>query len=125
MAESTTENAPRLDPSTRFAADRTRLAYERTMLAWIRIGTSLITFGFGVYKFFQIERKPSAQGLPDRPSGIRPHSGRHQARRSCASRAGVPAKYTLVRDKLFGQAKLDADHVRGVDRHSWNFGVPW
>src|SRR5580704_5169894 len=32
-----------------------------TMLAWVRTGTSLITFGFGVYKFFQIERKPGAE----------------------------------------------------------------
>jgi inner membrane protein YidH len=61
MADSTTDNARGLDVSTRLAIDRTRIAYERTMLAWIRTGTSLITFGFGVYKFFQIERKPSAQ----------------------------------------------------------------
>jgi putative membrane protein len=25
------------------------------MLSWVRTATSLITFGFGVYKFFQIE----------------------------------------------------------------------
>jgi putative membrane protein len=25
------------------------------MMAWIRTSTSLITFGFGVYKFFQFE----------------------------------------------------------------------
>ena len=31
------------------------------MLSWIRTATSLITFGFGVYKFFQIERKPELQ----------------------------------------------------------------
>jgi putative membrane protein len=61
IVESTTGRVPSLDPSARLAVDRTRLAYERTMLAWIRTGTSLITFGFGVYKFFQIERKPSAQ----------------------------------------------------------------
>jgi putative membrane protein len=61
MAESITENARGFDLSTRLAVERTRVAYERTMLAWIRTGTSLITFGFGVYKFFQIERKPSAQ----------------------------------------------------------------
>jgi putative membrane protein len=61
MAESTTENARGFDLSTRLSFERTRLSYERTLLAWIRTGTSLITFGFGVYKFFQIERKPSAQ----------------------------------------------------------------
>ena len=37
--------------------ERTRIAYERTMMAWIRTATSLITFGFSVYKFFEIEMK--------------------------------------------------------------------
>ncbi len=49
-----------LDESTRLAFDRTRAAYERTMMAWIRTATSLITFGFAIYKFFQLE-------LPERP----------------------------------------------------------
>jgi inner membrane protein YidH len=31
---------------------RTFLAYDRTLMAWIRTSTSLITFGFSVYKFF-------------------------------------------------------------------------
>ncbi len=44
-----------LDASTTLAVDRTRLAYERTLMAWIRTATSLITFGFTIYKFFQIE----------------------------------------------------------------------
>jgi len=39
----------------RLAFERTRGAYERTMMAWIRTGTSLIAFGFTVYKFFQLE----------------------------------------------------------------------
>ena len=51
-----TENrVPTLDTSTRLAFERTRVAYERTMMAWIRTATSLITFGFAVYKFFQLE----------------------------------------------------------------------
>jgi putative membrane protein len=41
--------------SSRLAVDRTRLALERTTMAWVRTATSLITFGFSVYKFFQIE----------------------------------------------------------------------
>jgi putative membrane protein len=45
----------KLDDSTRLAFDRTRAAYERTMMAWIRTATSLITFGFAIYKFFHIE----------------------------------------------------------------------
>jgi len=44
-----------LNLSTRLAFDRTRLAHDRTMLAWVRTATSLITFGFSVYKFFSIE----------------------------------------------------------------------
>lgn len=46
-----------LSDGTRLAVDRTRLAFERTMMAWVRTATSLITFGFSVYKFFQIETR--------------------------------------------------------------------
>lgn len=45
----------RLPLNTRLAFERTRIAYERTLMAWVRTGTSLITFGFAVYKFFQLE----------------------------------------------------------------------
>jgi putative membrane protein len=56
MAEQTVHGPLALDRSTRLAIDRTWVAYERTMLAWVRTATSLITFGFSVYKFFQIVR---------------------------------------------------------------------
>jgi putative membrane protein len=46
---------PAPSDSNRLAVDRTRLAFERTTMAWVRTATSLITFGFSVYKFFQIE----------------------------------------------------------------------
>jgi putative membrane protein len=49
--------APPLDTATRLAFERTRIAYDRTMMAWVRTATSLITFGFAVYKFFQFELK--------------------------------------------------------------------
>ena len=42
-----------LDASTRLALERTRLANERTLMAWIRTCTSLIAFGFTIFKFFQ------------------------------------------------------------------------
>ena len=42
-----------LDESTRLAMERTRLAHERTLMAWIRTSTSLIAFGFTIFKFFQ------------------------------------------------------------------------
>ena len=45
-----------VDPTTKLAVDRTRLAYERTLMAWVRTAVSLITFGFTIYKFFQLER---------------------------------------------------------------------
>ncbi len=41
------------DTSTRLAFERTRLAHERTLMAWIRTSTSLIAFGFTIFKFFQ------------------------------------------------------------------------
>jgi putative membrane protein len=44
------------DTATLLALERTRVAYERTMMAWVRTGTSLITFGFTVYKFFQLDQ---------------------------------------------------------------------
>lgn len=57
-----TSTAPRLDTATTLAFERTRIAYERTMMAWIRTATSLITFGFSVYKFFEFEMKNSPAG---------------------------------------------------------------
>ena len=42
------------DVTTILAVERTRVAYDRTMMAWIRTSTSLLTFGFGIYKFFQV-----------------------------------------------------------------------
>ena len=57
MSEQNLSGAPTLDTSTELALERTRVAYERTMMAWIRTATSLITFGFSVYKFFQIVRE--------------------------------------------------------------------
>ena len=49
-----------LSDSTVLSIERTRLAGERTMMAWIRTATSLITFGFSVYKFFDIQREATA-----------------------------------------------------------------
>lgn len=49
-------NAP-MDVSTRLSYERTFLAHERTLMAWVRTSSSLITFGFSIYKFFQLERR--------------------------------------------------------------------
>ena len=61
--------SPKLDTGTRLAVDRTRLAYERTMMAWIRTAASLISFGFTIYKFFQLELKTPVEA--DRLIGSR------------------------------------------------------
>ncbi len=51
--------------STQLALERTNLAHERTLMSWIRTATSLITFGFAIYKFFQLELqgRPPLQGV--------------------------------------------------------------
>ncbi len=61
MVEQTPQSAPALDDSTRLDFERTRTAYEGTMMSWIRTSTSLITFGFSIYKFFQIEAPSEKQ----------------------------------------------------------------
>lgn len=43
-----------LHDATTLAAERTRLAMERTLMAWTRTAISLISFGFTIYKFFQL-----------------------------------------------------------------------
>lgn len=43
------------------AGHRTWLAQERTLMAWVRTATSMITFGFTIYKFFQFEVARSAR----------------------------------------------------------------
>ena len=45
-----------MDTNTVLAFERTNLAGERTMMAWVRTATSLITFGFTIYKFFELEK---------------------------------------------------------------------
>jgi putative membrane protein len=51
--------------STQLALDRTWLAHERTLMAWARTATSMISFGFTIYKFFQFEatNKSGSRGL--------------------------------------------------------------
>jgi putative membrane protein len=55
------KNSESLDLPTRLAIDRTRVAYDGTAQSLIRTGTSMITFGFSVYKFFQIEPRVSGR----------------------------------------------------------------
>jgi putative membrane protein len=55
MTDSVQPRIEKIDATTKLAVDRTRLAYERTLMAWVRTAISLISFGFTIYKFFQIE----------------------------------------------------------------------
>jgi putative membrane protein len=42
-----------LPTCNQMGADRTWMAHERTLMAWIRTATSMIGFGFTVYKLFE------------------------------------------------------------------------
>ena len=50
-----------LDSSTRLALSRTILAHDRTLMAWVRTAVSLISFGFTIYKFFELELRGRPQ----------------------------------------------------------------
>ena len=45
-------SAQKTNDATRLALSRTLLAHDRTLMAWIRTSTSMISFGFTIYKFF-------------------------------------------------------------------------
>ena len=45
---------------------RTFLAHDRTLMAWIRTSTSLISFGFGIYKFFEYLRETEGRHFAQR-----------------------------------------------------------
>jgi uncharacterized membrane protein YidH (DUF202 family) len=47
------QTIPEIDLPRRLDLERTHIAYEQSMMSWIRTATSLITFGFTIYKFFQ------------------------------------------------------------------------
>jgi putative membrane protein len=55
MTDQSAPAVPDLSVPARFDLERTRIAYENLMMSWIKTATSLITFGFSIYKFFQIE----------------------------------------------------------------------
>ena len=59
--------------NTDLAFERTGLANERTLMAWIRTATSMISFGFTIYKFFQeaiVENDPIERLLSPRIVGM-------------------------------------------------------
>ena len=64
MASQGTGGTADLPNATQLAVERTRLAYERTLMAWVRTATSLISFGFTIYKFFQFLHEENAGKMP-------------------------------------------------------------
>src|SRR5271166_2860084 len=61
MTEQTPKKTVTIDDSTTLAFETMRASYERIMMSWISTATSLITFGFSIYKFFQIEAPGTEQ----------------------------------------------------------------
>lgn len=49
--------------STNLSLERTALSHERTLMSWIRTATSMITFGFTIYKFFEEMSPANAQRI--------------------------------------------------------------
>ena len=89
-----------LDTGTRLAYERTRLASERNMMAWIRTATSLISFGFTVYKFFQFEAgksMPAATGFVISPRVFALIIDRDRPGRAPAQHDRAPAEHQGVR----------------------------
>ena len=70
-AEFSLQAAVAADASTRFSFERTMLSHERTLMAWVRTATSLITFGFTIYKFFQLEMGGSVRPRTHQVIGAR------------------------------------------------------
>lgn len=60
MPEPTTTADTYLPSNTELAFERTMLAHERTLMAWVRTATSMVSFGFTIYKFFQEFNKNEA-----------------------------------------------------------------
>jgi putative membrane protein len=52
----------KISDTNQLALERTWMAHERTLMAWVRTAVSMISFGFTIYKFFQLDAsKPAPQ----------------------------------------------------------------
>jgi len=60
------------DDRTDLAVERTLMALDRTLMAWVRTATSLISFGFTIYKIFQqmADSRPAAEPHLLEPRGV-------------------------------------------------------
>ncbi len=55
MTEQAAKVTSEIDVARTLELERTHIAYEQSMMTWIRTAIALITFGFTIYKFFQLE----------------------------------------------------------------------
>jgi putative membrane protein len=64
MAQETAVKPVTAPDQLALAVERTYLAHERNLMAWTRTATSLITFGFTLFKFFEFlhEQGEAARG---------------------------------------------------------------
>jgi putative membrane protein len=53
-----------MDKGTKLACNRTFLAHERTQMAWMRTSLALISFGFGIAKFYQFLHETQGRDAP-------------------------------------------------------------
>jgi putative membrane protein len=53
-----------METNTKLAYERTFLAHERTQMAWVRTNLALISFGFGIAKFYQLLHEQQGEGAP-------------------------------------------------------------
>jgi putative membrane protein len=67
----TSPGTPHVESSTTLAVERTRLAHERTLIAWLRTAISMISFGFTIYKFFQVQADQGSAAAVKRLLGPR------------------------------------------------------
>ena len=108
--------------STKLAIERTRLAHERTLMAWVRTATSLISFGFTIYKFFEYLRE--SQGAPTssahRPTRVRGADDWNRYHGNDPRDHRTPPQHACVAYRIRSAHPLLACHRRG--RPDWDPG---
>ncbi|MGH7988435.1 MAG: DUF202 domain-containing protein [Candidatus Binataceae bacterium] len=110
-----------LDSSTELAVARTRASYERTMMSWIRTATSLITFGFSIYKFFQIETPPRTHATRlNRTARFRAYTGEHRAHLTAIGDARISPQYSRARRAIHRKSTFTGCAACRAHFDSWS-----
>jgi putative membrane protein len=94
--------APPAPDQVKMALERTFLAHERTLMAWVRTATSLITFGFALFKFYYYLHQDRPPTLSEEWFGARNYG-------LCMMGVGV---ITLLAATL--QHRIQLKNMRGV-----------